>query len=125
MKKVIALLVFAVGLTVSANAQVTKAQVEASLKEMNATMDDVVQLYIGNVIAFYVDGTNKRTTEKYQRKVDSDGINKFSLTENGLKISYEKNGVISFVKIIPFSMITTIEISKNDKGIYISIYMIE
>jgi hypothetical protein len=125
MKKVIALLVFVVGLTVSANAQVTKAQVEASLKEMNATMDDVVRLYIGNVIKFYSDGSNRRTDETYEKTVSKGSTNSFSLTENGLKVTYSENGVISSVKIFPFSMITTLSISKIEKGVNISIYLIQ
>jgi hypothetical protein len=125
MKKVIALLVFVVGLTVSANAQVTKAQVEESLKEMNATMDDVVQLYIGNVIKFYTDGSNRRADETYEKTVSIGSTNSFSLTENGLKVTFSKNGVISSLKIFPFSMITTLSISKNEKGVYIYIYLIQ
>ena len=125
MKKVIALLVFIVGLTVSANAQVTKAQVEESLKEMNATMDDVVQLYIGNVIKFYTDGSNRRADETYEKTVSIGSTNSFSLTENGLKVTFSINGVISSLKIFPFSMITTLSISKNEKGVYIYIYLIQ
>lgn len=111
--------------SLTAKAQVTIAQVETSLKEMNATMDDVVQLYIGNVIKFYTDGSNKRTDETYEKTVSIGGTNSFSLTENGLKVTYSKNGVISAVKFFPFSMITTVSISKNEKGVYINIYLIQ
>jgi hypothetical protein len=124
MKKVIALLVFVIGLTVSANAQVTKAQVEASLTEMNATMNDVVQFYVGNVIKFYTDGSSKRTDDTYVKTVSIGATNSFSLTENGIKVTYSKNGVISAVKIFPFSVITAVSISKDEKGVYIYIYLI-
>lgn len=108
-----------------AKAQVTKVQVETSLKEMNITMDDVVEIYIANTIVFYNDGSSKHTYEKYNKTVASGGINKFSLTDNGLKISFEKDGTIQFVKIIPFMMITNIEISKGEKGVFINVALVE
>ncbi|MFN8711786.1 MAG: hypothetical protein ACK5Z2_02955 [Bacteroidota bacterium] len=111
--------------SLTAEAQVTKAQVETSLKEMNITMDDVVEIYIANTIVFYSDGTNKHTYEKYNRTVSGGGVNKFSLTDNGLKITFEKDGTVQFVKIIPFSMITNIEISKAEKGVFINVALVE
>jgi hypothetical protein len=111
--------------SLTTKAQVTKAQVETSLKEMNITMDDVVEIYIANTIVFYSDGTNKHTYEKYNKTVSGGGTNKFSLTDNGLKITFEKDGTVQFVKIIPFSMITNIEISKAEKGIFINVALVE
>lgn len=125
MKKLVLVFGLVICFSLTVKAQITKAQVETSLKEMNITMDDVTELYVANIIVFYSDGSKARTDERYYKVVKSGGTNKFSLTDNGLKVTFEKDGAIKFVKIIPFIMITNIEISKGDKGIFINVFLVE
>ncbi|MCA6364920.1 MAG: hypothetical protein IM638_17950 [Bacteroidetes bacterium] len=123
MKKVIFLFAGIFLFTLIAQAQVTKAQAQAAFDEIGANIADVEQLYVGNTIAFYTDGSHSRTTATYKKFPAENARNGFSLTDNSLKMTYYKNDKAEEVHLFPYNSISRFQVVRVDGKLYINIYL--
>jgi hypothetical protein len=123
MKKVILVFAGIFLFTLIAQAQVTKAQVQAAFDEIGANIADVEKLFVGNVMTFYTDGTHSRTSVTYKKFPDDESKNTFSLTDNSLKMTYYKKDKAEEVHLYPYVSISRFQLVRVDGKLYINIYL--
>lgn len=88
------------------------------MKELGTSEDKIENLYIGNTLVFYKDGSYKKTYEKYT-KVNGEYGNSVKITESGILLKTTKGGKLHSLKLLPFTSISSIYISAD----YIEIYL--
>lgn len=118
MKKILLLLVFAVSFSVISFAQVTKADVQKMMTEINTSADKIVKLHIYNTQKFYSDGTYTKTYSTYSQS-NGDYTNSIGVYDSGIALQTKNNGVEDSRSLYPYSSISYIEISKDTMWIYL------
>ncbi|MCB9225525.1 MAG: hypothetical protein R2780_01955 [Crocinitomicaceae bacterium] len=108
-------LLFLLFISTSAISQVTRNEIEVMMTEIGTSIDKMEELFVGNVMDYYQDGTSKQTYDKYK----SEKGNVFKLTDNGIKAIYQPEGKVKSVFFVPYSNILTIDIGVNYMTIYI------
>jgi len=116
MKKLLLITVLFFG-AISSKAHVTKADIESMLTELGTTLDRMDNIFIGNTMTYFNDGTSKQWYDNYTKEKG----NKFILTETGFKIVYKPGGVVTSIFFVPYTNIITIDIGLD----YINIYLIK
>ena len=119
MKKIVLSLIISCAFAINTNAQITKASVEKMLTELGSSINKVETLYIGNVMKYYTDGTNKMTYAKYS-KTNGDYINTLQLTNEGIILKTKKNGAENARELFPFNSIKRINIEAKYIGIFLN-----
>lgn len=119
MKKLLLALLFVITTTMSFS-QITKASVVSMLTELGSSIDKVETLFIGNVKKYYVDGTWKKESTKYN-KTWSNGTNQFSVSDIGIVVKSYEAGVLYNIQLYPFSSILNISV----EAAYIEIHLKE
>lgn len=109
MKKTVALFLLFAGINFSANALVTKADIESMLVAVGTSLDNMEKIYVYNTMTYYTDGTHKQTYSEYTKESG----NIVSLTDTGIKLTYKPNGVVTSVYFIAYSSILTIDVGKD------------
>ncbi|MCU0434252.1 MAG: hypothetical protein MUC87_12410 [Bacteroidia bacterium] len=123
MKKLVVLFVGIFLFTLTANAQVTKAQIEAAFTELGASIADVDELYIGNTITFYTDGSHSRSSSKYKKFPKEGTKNSFALTDNSIKMTYYVSDKAEEVHLFPYKSISQFQLARVNGMIYMNIYL--
>lgn len=108
-------LLFILFISAQAYSQITRSEIEVMMTEIGTSLDKIEELFVGNVMDYYQDGTSKQTFDKYR----SEKGNVFKLTDNGIKAIYKPEGTVKSVFFIPYSSIITIDIGVN----YITLYI--
>ena len=119
MKKIVFSLIISCAFAINTSAQVTKASVEKMLAELGSSINKVETLYIGNVMKYYTDGTNKMSYAKYS-KTNGDYINTVHLTNEGIILKTKKNGTENARELFPFNSIKRINIEAKYIGIFLN-----
>lgn len=119
MKKFVLVLIISCAFAINTNAQITKASVERMLTELGSSINNVETLYIGNLMTYYTDGTNKMTYAKYN-KTNGDYINTLQLTNEGIILKTKKNGAENSRDLFPFNNIKRINVEAKYIGIYLN-----
>jgi hypothetical protein len=109
MKKLIFAFMLSLGLAGNASAYVTKADIESMLTAIGTTLENMENFYVNNVNDYYTDGTWKQSYDHYTKE----NGNMASLTDNGIKLTYRKDGAVNSVFFIPYTTILTIDVGKN------------
>jgi len=109
MKKLFFLFVLFTGINFSANALVTKTDIESMLTAIGTSLDKIETIYVNNTTSYFADGTNKLTYNEYSKKSG----NIVSLTDTGIKLTYAPAGVVTSIYFIPYSSIITIDAGKD------------
>lgn len=117
MKKIFALFLLFAGINLSANALVTKTDIELMLASVGTSLDNMERIYVYNTMTYYTDGTHKQTYSEYTKE----NGNIVSLTDTGIKITYTPKGVVTSVYFIAYSSTLTIDVGKD--YLSISLYM--
>jgi hypothetical protein len=102
-------------ISVTASSQVTRNEIEVMMTEVGTNMDNIEELFVGNTMDYFKDGTSKETYDKYS----AERGNVFKLTDNGIKAIFKPEGKVKSVYFVPYSVITTIDIGMN----YITLYI--
>lgn len=118
MKKLLLLVVFAVSFSVISFAQVTKADVQKMMTEINTSTDKILTLYVYNTHKFYTDGTFTRSYSNYSQ-ANGDYSNSVGVYDSGIVLQTQKNGVENARNLYPYTSISYIEISKDAMWIYL------
>ena len=113
MKKFMLAFALVAGLSISANAHVTKADIQAMLTEIGTSLDKIETIYLYNTNTYYTDGSSTTFYDKYTKEKG----NHCSLTDSGIKLTYKPGGVVTSAMLIAYSSILTIDIGQD----YISI----
>jgi hypothetical protein len=95
--------------------QVSRNEIEMMLTEIGTSMNKIEELFVGNTMDYYKDGTSKQTFDKYRAEKG----NIFTLTDGGIKAIYKPEGKVKSVFFIPYSSIITIDIGLNYMTLYI------
>ena len=116
MKKLILLLVIVAGSYSNAKAYITKADIESMMTEIGTSLDKIAEVFIGNTMSYYNDGTKKESFDKYTKEKG----NVISLTDTGIKVVYKPGGVATSVFFVAYSSIITFDIGQD----YITLYIL-
>lgn len=109
MKTVIATIILAVGLTISAQAQITEADIKGQLQEMGVKIGAMKKFYVNNLITGYNSGKIDRVSRKYELGPQA----KLQLTERGIKKLTYKNGKVTFIVFYPYASIVNYLVSRE------------
>ena len=108
-------LTFLLFIGLSAGAQVTKGDIDRMMSDLGTSADKITEIYIGNTMTYYKDGTSKQSYTIY----NADKGNKIVFTDNGIRVNWHKDGAIKSVYFIPYKSIITYQMGVD----YINVYV--
>ena len=118
MKKLFLFAAFIVAISIVSFSQVTKADLVKSMADLKITEASFESMGINNLHSFYVDGTNKKTSNVY-KKINGEWTNKIAFLENGVVLESAKSGVETSKTFFPYSNISYFEMTTT--GFYITL----
>ncbi|PLX09868.1 MAG: hypothetical protein C0596_00880 [Marinilabiliales bacterium] len=118
MKKLLLLSIMVLGFGLFAFSQVSKADVEKMMSEINTSADKIEKLYVYNTQVFYTDGTYTRSYSTYSES-NGEYENSVMIYDSGIVLSTKKNGVEHSRNLYPFNSISYIEVGQSSIWIYL------
>lgn len=116
MKRILLIALLSLGTYSNSSAFITKADIESMMTEIGTSLDKISEVFVGNTMSYFNDGTKKETFDKYTKEKG----NVVVLTDTGIKVVYKPSGVTTSVFFIPYSSIITFDIGKD----YITLYVL-
>lgn len=106
------------GIAFLSQAQVTKADFQQLMTEIETSVDQIENIMMMNTIQFFSDGTHKRNYEKYERE-NGEYTNKIALYDSGIAIQTKINGVEDSRHFYPYESIKYFVLTKTGLNIYL------
>jgi hypothetical protein len=107
-----------VAVSIVSFAQVTKADVQKMMSEINVSLDKFETLNVYNTQVFYVDGTYTKSYTTY-KKSNGEFSNSILIYDTGIVMASKKNGVAFSRYMYPYESISYIEMTQTGLWIYL------